>query len=191
VSASQPPEPHRRAAWIQPPEDVVPAVAPVERLLARTPQRAIGLTGIRAYPNGFGFTLHIRLRELIPGEQTNFGITGGDFHPSGEFADYYFRFGVGFADGRKATNIPGDHWRLDEAERPPPVLQTIRWHGHDNNRSFDLGAWVWGLPPPGPLTFACEWPARQIPESRAEVDAALVLEAAGRARAIWPGEAPP
>jgi hypothetical protein len=94
VSISQPPEPpeveHRRAAWIQPPEDVVPAVAPVERLLARTPQRAIGLTGIRAYPNGFGFTLHIRLRELIPGEQTNFGITGGDFHPSGEFADYYF-----------------------------------------------------------------------------------------------------
>jgi hypothetical protein len=52
-------------AWIQPPADMVPGIVPVELILARTPQRAIGLTGIRAYPNGFGCTLHLRLREVI------------------------------------------------------------------------------------------------------------------------------
>jgi hypothetical protein len=67
---------------------VVPAVLSVELVLARTSQRVIGLTGIRVYPNGFGFPLHIRIRELIPGEQTNFGMLGGDIDPSGEFADY-------------------------------------------------------------------------------------------------------
>jgi len=45
-----------------------------------------------------------------------------------------------------------------------------------------------GLPPPGPLAFVCEWPTRHIPETRAEIDASLVLEAAARAVAIWPDE---
>jgi hypothetical protein len=52
---------------------MVPGIVPVELILARTPQRAIGLTGIRAYPTGFACTLHLRLREDIPGEQSNFG----------------------------------------------------------------------------------------------------------------------
>jgi hypothetical protein len=46
--------------------------------------------------------------------------------------------------------------------------------------------WLWGLPPPGPLTFACHWPTRQIPASRAQLDAELVLDAAQRAQTLWP-----
>jgi hypothetical protein len=46
----EPPEvDDRRPAWIQWPEDLVPRIVPVELLLTRTPQRASGLTGIRAY----------------------------------------------------------------------------------------------------------------------------------------------
>jgi hypothetical protein len=82
MSASEPPElpqepsevVYRRQAWVEPPVDVVPGIVPVELILARTPQRAIGLTGIRAYPTGFGCTLHLRLRKDIPGEQSNFGV---------------------------------------------------------------------------------------------------------------------
>jgi hypothetical protein len=43
----------------------------------------------------------------------------------------------------------------------------------------------------GPLAFVCEWPARDIPESRVEIDAGLVLEAAARAVPIWPGQGSP
>ena len=43
-----------------------------------------------------------------------------------------------------------------------------------------------GLPPPGPLAFVVEWPARGIPETRVEIDASLVLEAADRAAPVWP-----
>jgi hypothetical protein len=32
---------------------------------------------------------------------------GDEVDPAGGFADYYLRFGVGFADGRKATNLEG------------------------------------------------------------------------------------
>ena len=163
-------------------------IVPVELILTRTPQRAIGLTGIRAYPTGFGCTLHLRLREVIPGEQSTFGAFGmfGDqIDPAGEFADYYLRFGVGFADGRKATNL--DYSRdLDEVPAPdPPTLRLVRWEGYDR-LAWEVDVWVYGLPPPGPLAFVVEWPARGIPESRVEIDADLVLEAARRAVPIWP-----
>jgi hypothetical protein len=38
---------------------LVPGIVPVELISARTPEREIGLTGIRAYPSGFGCTLHL------------------------------------------------------------------------------------------------------------------------------------
>ena len=194
MSASEPPElpelevEYRRPAWVEPPADVVPGIVPVELILARTPQRAIGLSGIRAYPTGFGCTLHLRLREDIPGEQSNFGVFnmfGDGVDPAGEFADYYLRFGVGFADGRKATNLAQRH-NFDEGPAPdPPTLWIIRWEGYDR-LAWEVDVWVYGLPPPGPLAFVVEWPARDIPESRVEIDAGLVLEAAARAVPIWP-----
>ena len=51
--------------------------------------------------------------------------------------------------------------------------------------------WLWGLPPPGPLTFTCQWPAEQIPPSQAELDAGLLLEAAARATTLWSEQGPP
>jgi hypothetical protein len=194
VSASEPPElpgpevDYRPPAWVEPPADEVPGIVPVELILARTPQRAIGLTGIRAYPTGFGCTLHLRLREVIPGEQSNvgaFNMFGDQVDPAGEFADYYLRLGVGFADGRKATNLERRRDFDDGRPPDPPSLRLVRWEGYDL-LAWEVDVWVWGLPPPGPLAFVCEWPARGIPETRVEIDARLVLEAAGRAVAIWP-----
>ena len=196
MSASEPPElpqeppevVYRRPAWVEPPADLVPGIVPVELILARTPQRAIGLSGIRAYPTGFGCTLHLRLRQDIPGEQSNFGVFnmfGDGVDPAGEFADYYLRFGVGFADGRKATNLNQRH-DFDEGPAPdPPTLWLVRWEGYDR-LAWEVDVWVYGLPPPGPLAFVVEWPARGIPESRVEIDAGLVLKAARRAVPIWP-----
>jgi hypothetical protein len=48
--------------------------------------------------------------------------------------------------------------------------------------------WLWGLPPPGPLTFACHWPTEQIPPSEGMLDAGLVLAAAQQAQTLWSKE---
>jgi hypothetical protein len=62
MTTSEPPElpepevEYRRPAWVELPADIIPGIVPVEVILARTLQRAIGLTGIRAYPTGFGCT---------------------------------------------------------------------------------------------------------------------------------------
>jgi hypothetical protein len=152
VSESEPPElpepevEYRRPAWVEPPADMVPGVVPVELILARTRQRAIGLTGIRAYPVGFACTLHLRLRQVIPGEQSFFGMGMFDMlelDPAGELADYYLRVGVGFADGRKATNL---HQRHDFEEGPapdPPTLRLFRWEGYDLARPGGRRVGLW------------------------------------------------
>ncbi len=110
---------------------------------------------------------------------------GDGVDPAGEFADYYLRFGVGFADGRKATNLHQRH-DFDQGPAPdPPTLRLVRWEGYDL-LAWEVDVWVWGLPPPGPLVFICRWPASALPTSGVEIDASLVLEAADRAVPVWP-----
>ena len=102
---------------------------------------------------------------------------GGDPFPDG-----FLRFGVQFADGRKATNL--DRPAYDAEQEPDrPVLN--QHGGGGGGSAWDLEHWVWPLPPAGPFAFVCEWPGRDIVESRAEIDAGLILEAAGRAVTFW------
>jgi hypothetical protein len=58
----------------------------------------------------------------------------------------------------------------------PPSRRGGGWHASQ---------WVWPLPPPGPVAFVCEWPVAGIPESRAEIDAQVILDAASRAQVIF------
>ena len=44
--------------------NVLPGMAPVAVTLARTEETVVAVSGIRAYPAGFGFTLHLRLRDI-------------------------------------------------------------------------------------------------------------------------------
>jgi hypothetical protein len=91
------------------------------------------------------------------------------------------RFGVAFADGRKASSL-GSFTRSGE-EPEGPVLWGMgggRWH---------QGFWMWPLPPIGPLSFVCESRAAGIPLTRVEVDSQPLRDAAGRSRELFPNEA--
>jgi hypothetical protein len=176
---------HRQPAWLGPPANVLPAVVGAELLIARTDETAVAVTGIRACPTGFGFTLSLRLRRLsAPPQQDPYPF---DLAFEGDrMADTFLRFGVQFADGAKATNLPRyDLHHTDDAEPTPPVLTS---HGGGGGTAWDMDQWVWPLPPPGPLAFVCEWPAHQIGESRVELDADLVRQAAERATPLWPDD---
>jgi len=174
---------YRQPVWLGPPANVLPGVVPVELLIACTDETAVAVIGIRAYPTGFGFTLSVRLRRLSARQQDPnlFDVAfEGD-----QIAAAFLRFGVQFADGAKATNLPRyDVHRCDDAEPTAPVLTAHG--GGGGGLAWDIDQWVWPLPPAGPLAFVCEWPARQIDESRVELDARLVLQAAERAATLWP-----
>ena len=147
------------AVWRRQRMEVLPGVAPVALLLARTDDTVVGLTDVRGYPNGFVFLLRLRWAlvadryEQLPWPFPDWGSPDpldGDLFP-----EELLRFGVQFADGRRVTNM----------DRYPfvPSLPT----------------------PPGPLAFVCAWPGRGIPTSRVEVDGAAIREAANAAITLW------
>jgi hypothetical protein len=172
--------------WLGPPLNALPGIAPVELVIARTDETVAALAGIYAYPAGFGFTLCLRLRTVSPREEQQFPyLLDRVPFEGGPLPDELLRFGVQFADGRKATNLdPRAHDPDREPDRP-----VLNYHGGGGGGlAWDMEHWVWPLPPPGPFTFVCEWPARGIAESGAEIDAGSILEAAGRAVTFWPDE---
>lgn len=172
-------EKRRQPAWAGPPDNVLGAPVPLRVVLAKTEDAAVAISGARAYPRGAVFELVIRLRRWH--DQPDF------FHPflrpaRGGLPDDLFRFGVQLADGSKATTLQSPLPFPDE-QPDPPVL--IPRGGGGGGRSWDWRLWLWPLPLPGPLAFVVEWPAERIPETRVEIDAAPILEAAQRAEVLW------
>src|SRR5215472_5509119 len=111
-SIPQPPAPEPvlrpRPAWMRP-DEVIPGSVPAELLLIRTEQVAVAIVGVRAYPNGFEFTVHTRLRkedETGPhvGEPLERHGRRGAQEP-GEG----LRLGIMYDDGRRAATT-GGHW---------------------------------------------------------------------------------
>jgi hypothetical protein len=94
----------------------------------------------------------------------------------------FLRFGLQFADGGVASNMARHPFVSGESEPVGPIL--LPGGGGGGGRHYDTRYWVWPLPPAGPLIFVCQWPALGIEESRAEIDAQLVLDAV-RSRQLW------
>jgi len=170
------------------PEAVIPGVVTAQFLLARTEATAIAITGLSAYPTGFGFVLTAALRrEDRRGQAFRHGLHShwpGD--TSEPLPDEFLRLGVRFADGSVATNLDRRALPPPNADPAGPILRPDG--GGGGGRRYDMHYWVWPLPPPGPLTFVCQWPAHEIPESHAETDAQQILDAAGRAIRLWPDD---
>jgi hypothetical protein len=183
------PEPPPAPVWAGPPPNVLGAAVPLRLVLVRTSEVAIAVTDASAYPTGLSLTLSLRLREAIRdprfdpighqlmGELRGHGQTGG----SSELPPELFRFGVQYADGRKATTV-GNPFSAD-AEPQGPIL--LPGSGGGGAREWDQSYWLWPLPPAGPLAFVCEWPVHDVALTRAEIDASLILEAAARAETLW------
>jgi hypothetical protein len=165
-----------------------------ELLLARSERAAVYVAYIDAYPEGF--ELEIRASTSVAydelrreGDDSGPDVFGRHGPMVEEKRDaippQLLRIGVQFADGRTATNIGGH-------DRPVggPVLWPLTGggSGRAGESRFHQGYWISPLPPSGTVAVVCEWPAVDIPLSRQEVDAQSVLDAADRAREMFPVE---
>ena len=172
--------------WLGAPQGTLPGVVAVELVLARTPQVAVCLGRVAAYPTGFLFDI------VTMSADDQDGLDPLMFHhhhrlhrgASDEIPPELLRFGVELADGSRATSTSGPH--LERSAPSGPVMHAGSGGGGGGN--WRQTQWVWPLPPPGPLTVACEWPAMNIPLTRTELDADLILDAAARAQVIFSDE---
>lgn len=179
LPAPEPAPAHRHYRW-EPPEAEFPGIVPIGTLLlGRTDRVAVAVTGLSAFSAGLEIFVTARIRPTADHPEQH--LPGGPRDLAASRRS--FRLGLQFSDGGKAAGSPGgrpDH----DAEPSGPVLYPFA--GGGGPHSFFSRWWTWPLPPAGPLEFVCEWPAFGIAESRAGIDAQLVLDAAQRSVLLWP-----
>ena len=64
--------------------------------------------------------------------------------------------------------------------RDHPELVFLPGGSGGGGRRYDHRYWTWPLPPAGPLTLACEWPAAGIALTHSEIETGQLLAAAGQ-----------
>ena len=172
--------------WLAPPDNVLPASFPLELVLARTDELALSVHSGRAYENGFEFTLGLHRRTpLEPGAHDPMMLWHAARH--GDIDEAALRFGVAYADGRKATVFDRHPWWGDPEGHATPDIVLMQRGGGGGGVSWNFHFWVWPLPPDGPVELVAEWPSEGIALTRAELDSAVVRDGAARAVTLWPG----
>jgi hypothetical protein len=188
----RPPQPPRYP-WHGPSDAVVGQAVAVNLLLGRSEKAAVWIPSLDVYPDGFEFSVEIRHRL---DEQPFDPFYGHGHHPGHRrrspeegLDPGLLRLGVHFSDGGKATTL-SPNWPFASGPDAAPVGPTLsgRGGGGSGGRgwAWHQGFWVWPLPPEGPMAFVCEWPSADIPETRTEIDSALVRGLAADALTLWP-----
>ena len=170
------PPPRPRHPWELPDNEFAGVVSAGPLLLGRADQVAVAITSLAAYSTGFEIFVAARIRpdDRGPGDRL------GPGHES-------FRLGMQWPDGSK---VIGDHRRHGpgpDTEPDAPILTPYAFGGGPRQRFSRW--WAWPLPPPRPLEFVCEWPALGITETRASIEAQLILDAAEHSIRLWPSAA--
>jgi hypothetical protein len=173
------------------PGGVVGRTVALNLVLGQSAKAVIWIPWVTVYPDGFELQLEIRQRDVEAwSDQFMLLHHQGSRRPDGELDPGLLRFGIELSDGRKATNLnpggagPGD-W-----DTPPagPILSGGGGGGGGlagGGARLNYSYWVWPLPPEGPMAFVCEWPIADIPETRTEIDSALLREGAAEAVIVW------
>jgi hypothetical protein len=174
----------RRQRRMSEPDNEVPAPVPFTAVLGRTDDVAVCIVGIHVFTTGLSFQLAVRLRQVPPGlHHRIFEMVSG--HRLDTSAEDRLLLGVELVDGRTASNVASDYWfAMDDLPDGRLVLSPGR--GGGGRLHYDQRFWLSPLPPPGPVTFVCAWPALGLTESSAECDGQLLLDAAARAVVLWP-----
>ena len=178
-----PPPRRQRPAW-QRSDAVIPSSVPGEIVVARTDEAAVAVGSVRAHPNGFEFTVHVRLRhDDETGER--WALDPFDRHGRGRNDPQdALRLGLMYADGRRVASSGGPDPTADDPER----LILHPEGGGGGSLSWRTDFWAYPLPPDGPVTLVVSWLEQSIAEARAELDGTAIRAAAQRAVTLWPEE---
>ena len=169
----QDPDGRRRGGpWNWPVDEFPSAVATGPLVLAQTEEVALAVIGVWAFQAGFEFWLDARFHHTQP-------PVDGAMAPQESV-----HVGVQFADGKRGANFGRGPELAPDAAFTDVALNPGGFGGGLRHRHWSY--WVSPLPPAGPVSFVCEWAGAGIPETRASLDAQLIVDAAGHSVRLWP-----
>jgi hypothetical protein len=182
------PSPQPRVPWEGPPNNILGVVVSLDLVLARSEKAVVTLGSLTGYPTGFEMEYLVRCRQEELGQLLPDHLHRPGRRSVGEgLPAELFRFGIEFGDGTRATSLRPTR-AFESLDLDEPVM--VPRGGGGSFERWQGQWWVWPLPPLGPLAFVCEWPAADIGLTRAEIDAAVLHEAASRAVTLWEDAAP-
>lgn len=160
--------------WLDEPPAKLGGALPLALIVGKSDRAAVVLQQALVYPEGMVLTLDaISPDEELLHAQFRMG------HRTAELPDEVMRFGVEFADGRKATNLG---FGFQPANEPSALLLGKSGSGGSGRITWRYG--LWPLPTEDPFWFVCEWPAPGIPLTRTALDTHSVVAAAAQSRAL-------
>jgi hypothetical protein len=178
-----PPQPPARQwappAWDRPSEGTLPATLAVDAVLEQSEDIVVALTHLDVFGNGFRINLVVL---LDPHRAQELQARA----PRGPMM-LMPRIGVRFADGRAGGRSAMLH-RLDvpKDEQGLPTQPFVGYSGGGGGTGgWRFGAWVYPLPPDGPLEIFVALPGPNTAEVRTVVEGSAVRAAAERAKVIW------
>jgi hypothetical protein len=164
---------------------VLPGLSVQRAVVFRTNEAMLIVHRFAAFHTGVGFDVDVYVRH-----GQFFGIPlmvqAPRYRDGDQFTEDLIRFGVRFSDGSSWSNVdlPAADFTPSPDRAPvPPVVSCSGGCGGGHRISAQY--WLWPLPPEGPLTFFAEWPAYDIPESSAAIDASELRASAARSEDVW------
>lgn len=173
-----------------PPTSALPVTVAADLVLVRAGGVLASVGAVCAYPTGFEFYLTVGFdpaagaawRTRVPGSQ----VLGFHMRTPAE-RESASRIVVGFPGGKSADSADGMAGSVAPRE---PVLRFAG--GESAIRSYfpvlraESRWWVAPLPPPGLVDFTLFLHGAAEPDGTASIDAAVIIEAAGRSQVLWP-----
>lgn len=161
------------------PDNEVPGSVALDVVLGASDEAVVFISGARAYTNGVEF--HVEVRVSKPGPRSR--DHGLGLHGDG-LAGEQVLLGVEFADGRRCSTVPGTRGLLEP--RPDDAPSLMSNGGGGSLVAADVSMFLSPLPTPGLVRLVCAWPSHRVAETVTELPADVILEAAARARVLWP-----
>ena len=171
--------------WMGPPSGVLPCAIPIADVVARNEEVAVGIAGAFAYPSGFALEIVVlaarRSTRIDPFRDYGYP----DIH-EGDIPAGLLRLGLEYPDGRKSMNTNFSWPEEASVDESQPTM--MEQGGSGGDREWRQSFWFWPLPSPGPFHLVCEWPALKVPLTRHLIDSEQILEAAARAKELYPSD---
>ncbi len=159
----------------------MPWLLPINAIVHQNEEAVVGVESLAVYPNGFVVNVHIQADPHVSHQAVMARVHS--------FGRAFPRIGVRYSDG--STGGQGAEPRRSRLDIPKdadgfPTEPFVGFSGGGGGgRGWRFGAWIYPLPPDGPVEIFISMPVAGLEEGKVEVDGGEVRAAAERARVIW------